>query len=67
MLHGTLEDVLRGVLVWKFPIANEEVLNGVPLIGLSELARARVVGQVNDEAKVGEGAACVSEARWAST
>lgn len=40
LLHGSLEDVLRGVLIWKFPVANEQVLDGVPLVGLSEIGRA---------------------------
>lgn len=36
LLHASLEDVFRSLATWKFPSAGEEVLNGVPLVGLSE-------------------------------
>ena len=31
--HAALEEVFRGIATWKYPTANEAVLNEVPLVG----------------------------------
>lgn len=38
-LHASLEEVFRSLATWKFPSAGEEVLNEVPLVGLSQYNR----------------------------
>lgn len=40
LLHASLEDVFRSIAIWRFPTAAENVLNDVPLVGLSEIGRA---------------------------
>lgn len=37
--HAALEEMFRGLATWKYPTAGENVLNEVPLIGLSEHGR----------------------------
>lgn len=39
LLHAALEETLRSLAAWKYPLAGEQVLNEVPLIGLNEHAR----------------------------
>jgi hypothetical protein len=40
LLHATLEEFLRGIALWKWPAADENVLNDVPLKNLSTTGRA---------------------------
>lgn len=37
--HAALEEVFRGLATWKYPAAGEQVLNEVPLVGLTEHSR----------------------------
>jgi hypothetical protein len=39
MLHSSLEEVFRGIAEWKYPSAAAEVLDKVPLVGVSEHGR----------------------------
>jgi hypothetical protein len=34
LLHATLEEFLRGLSRWRLPVASEETLNEIPLVGL---------------------------------
>jgi len=33
LLHATLEEYLRGLSRWKLPLASEDALNGIPIVG----------------------------------
>lgn len=39
MMHSTLEDFLRNVLLWKLPSASKDKINEVPLAGTSDSGR----------------------------
>jgi hypothetical protein len=38
-LHATLEDLLRGIAVWKLPNQGQPVIDKIPLVGLSQISR----------------------------
>jgi len=38
-LHASLEDFLRGLMIWKWPSVGSEILDKVPLIGTSSSGR----------------------------
>lgn len=37
--HAALEEVFRGLVSWKYPAAAENLLNEIPLVGISETGR----------------------------
>ena len=37
--HAALEEVMRGLATWKYPVADEGVLNEVPMVGISAHGR----------------------------
>lgn len=39
MLHASMEDALRSIAVWKYPYLGADVLDQVPLVGISEIGR----------------------------
>lgn len=39
LMHSTLEDFLRNILLWKLPYTSKEKINEVPLLGTSESGR----------------------------
>lgn len=40
LIHATLEDYLRNLLLWKLPTAPREKLSKIPLVNTSEITRA---------------------------
>ena len=38
--HAAIEEVFRGLVAWKFPMAGEGVLNDIPLVGVADHGRA---------------------------
>jgi hypothetical protein len=37
--HAALEEVFRGLVSWKYPAAAENILNEIPLVGITETGR----------------------------
>jgi hypothetical protein len=45
-LHASLEEVLRNLVTWKYPVATAEVLDDVPLAGSHGRAKAFFLGKL---------------------